>query len=91
MRLVYLTFIKPNNSAKSTIEHAHESSVVMLIPLWILGFGSIFVGYIFKDLFLGLGVDTWNSSLFQLATHVSFFESEFLSFKIKLIKFIFII
>jgi NADH-ubiquinone oxidoreductase chain 5 len=61
----------------------------MLIPLWILGFGSIFVGFIFKDLFLGLGVDTWNSSLFQLVTHVSFFESEFLSFKVKLIPFIF--
>jgi len=30
----------------------------MLIPLFILGFGSVFVGYLFKDLFLGLGVDT---------------------------------
>jgi len=30
----------------------------MLIPLVILGFGSIFVGFIAKDLFLGLGVDT---------------------------------
>jgi hypothetical protein len=30
----------------------------MLIPLFILGFGSIFVGFIAKDLFLGLGVDT---------------------------------
>jgi hypothetical protein len=30
----------------------------MLVPLLILFLGSIFVGYIFKDLFLGLGVDT---------------------------------
>lgn len=89
IRLVYLTFIKTNNSPRVGISDAHESSLVMLIPLWILGFGSIFVGFIFKDLFLGLGVDTWNSSLFQLITHVSFFESEFLSFKIKLIPFIF--
>ena len=43
----------------------------------------------FKDLFLGLGTDTWNNSLFQLITHNSFFESEFLSYKIKLIPFIF--
>jgi NADH-ubiquinone oxidoreductase chain 5 len=89
IRLVYLTFIKPNNSSKGLINGAHESSTIMLIPLWILGFGSIFVGFLFKDLFLGLGVDTWNSSLFQLVTHVSFFESEFLSYKIKLIPFIF--
>jgi len=89
IRLVYLTFIKPNNSSKAIINNAHESSTVMLIPLWILGFGSIFVGFLFKDLFLGLGVDTWNNSLFQLVTHVSFFESEFLSYKVKLIPFIF--
>ena len=89
IRLVYLTFIKPNNSSYSDISNAHESSIVMLIPLWILGFGSIFVGFLFKDLFLGLGVDTWNTSLFQLVTHVSFFESEFLSYKVKLIPFIF--
>jgi len=30
----------------------------MLIPLIILGFGSIFIGFIAKDLFLGIGVDT---------------------------------
>jgi hypothetical protein len=30
----------------------------MLIPLFILGIGSIFIGFLFKDLFLGLGVDT---------------------------------
>jgi NADH-quinone oxidoreductase subunit L len=40
------------------ISHAHESDNIMLIPLLILGFGSIFVGFICKDLFLGLGVDT---------------------------------
>jgi hypothetical protein len=30
----------------------------MLFPLIILCFGSIFVGFLAKDLFLGLGVDT---------------------------------
>jgi NADH-ubiquinone oxidoreductase chain 5 len=61
----------------------------MLTPLFILGFGSIFIGFLFRDLFLGLGVDTWNVSLFQLPSHISYFESEFLDFKIKLIPFIF--
>lgn len=89
IRLIYLTFLKPNNSSAVIISHAHESAPVMLIPLLILCFGSIFVGFIAKDLFLGLGVDTWNSSLFQLVSHVSFFEAEFLSFNVKLIPFIF--
>jgi hypothetical protein len=30
----------------------------MLVPLLILSLGSIFVGFLAKDLFLGLGVDT---------------------------------
>ena len=89
VRLIYLTFLKSTSSAKAHISHAHESSTIMLIPLFVLCFGSIFVGFLAKDLFLGLGVDTWNSSLFQLITHVSFFEAEFLPFEIKLIPFIF--
>jgi len=89
IRLIYLTFLSNNNSNWSTIASVHESSTIMLIPLFILGFGSVFVGYLFKDLFLGLGVDTWNGSLFQLSSHVSFYEAEFLPFYIKLIPVIF--
>lgn len=89
IRLIFLTFIRPNNSSHAIISHAHESSWIMLTPLLILCIGSIFVGYVAKDLFLGLGVDTWNNSLFQLITHVSFFEAEFLDFKVKLIPLIF--
>ena len=89
IRLIYLTFLKPASGSKVFISNAHESSTIMLIPLIVLCFGSIFVGFLAKDLFMGLGVDTWNSSLFQLVSHVSFFESEFLPFQVKLIPFIF--
>jgi NADH-ubiquinone oxidoreductase chain 5 len=89
IRLIYLTFFKTTSSSAYYISTAHESSIIMLIPLFILGIGSIFIGFLFKDLFLGLGVDTWNTSLFQLVTHISYFESEFLDFEIKLIPFIF--
>jgi len=44
-----------------------------------------------KDLFLGLGVDTWNGSLFQLPNNCYYVEAEFLPFYIKLIPFIFTI
>jgi len=57
-RLIYLTFIKTTNSSIPIINNAHESPVIMLIPLLILCIGSIFVGFMAKELFLGLGVDT---------------------------------
>jgi NADH-ubiquinone oxidoreductase chain 5 len=58
IRLIYLTFIKKNNNSKKIVSNIHESSFVMLVPLLILFFGSVFIGFFFKDLFLGLGVDT---------------------------------
>ena len=33
----------------------HESPPIMLVPLVILGLGSVLAGYIFKDLFMGYG------------------------------------
>ena len=89
IRLIYLTFLSNNNSSHYIMSHVHEAPLVMMIPLVVLGFGSIFVGFIAKDLFLGLGVDTWNGSLFHLSSHVFFFEAEFLPFYIKLIPVIF--
>jgi NADH-ubiquinone oxidoreductase chain 5 len=58
IRLIYLTFLKETNSTKVFISHVHESDFFMLIPLFILAFGSIFFGFVAKDVFLGLGVDT---------------------------------
>lgn len=89
IRLIYLTFFKVTNADKNIIESAHESNLFMMLPLFLLAFGSIFIGFIAKDLFLGMGVDTWNNSLFQLITHNSSIEAEFLPFYIKLIPFIF--
>ena len=89
IRLIYLTFLKNPTASYKYIINTHESSALILIPLFTLGLSSIFIGFIFKDIFLGLGVDTWNSSLFQLISHIAFFESEFLTFYIKLIPLIF--
>jgi NADH:ubiquinone oxidoreductase subunit 5 (subunit L)/multisubunit Na+/H+ antiporter MnhA subunit len=58
VRLIALTFLKQTNSSKQIIINVHESSLIMLIPLLLLFLGSVFIGFLFKDLFLGLGVDT---------------------------------
>src|SRR5262249_4657537 len=38
-------------------DQAHESPMVMLVPLGVLAAGSIFAGFPFKDLFVGHGVE----------------------------------
>ena len=43
----------------------HESPMVMLIPLIVLAIGSIFAGFLFKDLFIGHGAENyfWGDSI----------------------------
>nr|YP_001648629.1 NADH dehydrogenase subunit 5 [Agelas schmidtii]ABW83922.1 NADH dehydrogenase subunit 5 [Agelas schmidtii] len=51
-RLIYLTFITNTNSKKEIIFWAQESPWVVMVPLLVLAFGSVFVGYIGKELAL---------------------------------------
>ena len=46
----------------------HESPAVMIIPLMILAIGSILIGFIFKDLFIGPDSFNkfWKSSIFLI-------------------------
>ena len=56
------------NNKQLTVESIHESPMVMLIPLLILATGSIFAGFFFKDLLIGLekSYEFWSSSIFFL-------------------------
>jgi NADH-quinone oxidoreductase subunit L len=54
-RLIFITFHgRPHD--REHYEHAHESPLVMLIPLAFLAAGSILSGFPFKELFVGHGV-----------------------------------
>jgi len=57
MRLSFLTFLSPPNGSKSVILGGHESPISMMLPLLILSFPSIFIGYLSRDLFIGLGTN----------------------------------
>jgi proton-translocating NADH-quinone oxidoreductase chain L len=81
-RLIYLTFISNTNSSQKVWKASHESGYRMSIPLFILAFGSIFIGYIFRDLFIGFGTPFFNNSIFFLHTD-SFVTGEFLPVYIK--------
>nr|QXO87014.1 NADH dehydrogenase subunit 5 [Stichodactyla haddoni] len=50
LRLVYLTFISNTNSKKEVFSHAHEGSWNLSLPLVFLALGSIFVGYLTKEI-----------------------------------------
>ena len=88
-RLLVLTFISENNAYKSVMKNVHESSWIMILPLMVLVFGSIFVGYLAKDLFLGLGSDAFLNSIFVHPKNLVFIDAEFIPYHIKLIPLIF--
>jgi NADH-quinone oxidoreductase subunit L len=70
-RLILVTFHgRPHD--RHHYEHAHESPMVMLIPLGFLAAGSILSGYPFKELFTGQGVATFfrDSLKFAEGNHV---------------------
>lgn len=61
----------------------------MGIPLILLAFGSLFVGYLGKDMIIGLGSTFWGNSIFVLSEHMSFLEAEYLPYHIKVLPLIF--
>tara|TARA_Y100000590_G_scaffold76753_1_gene84957 strand:- start:2680 stop:4593 length:1914 start_codon:yes stop_codon:yes gene_type:complete len=67
-RLIFKTFHGEYNNKNQPISTIHESPMVMIIPLIILAIGSVFAGFIFKDLFMGYGIfmDFWQGSIFFL-------------------------
>lgn len=52
-RLMFLTFYGKRRGDKHTHQHAHESPMVMLIPLGVLALGAIFSGMIWYGSFFG--------------------------------------
>ncbi len=50
----------------------------MMVPLMLLAIGSLFVGYLFKDMMIGLGTNFWGNSLFTLPEKNLFIESEYI-------------
>ncbi|WP_341234382.1 NADH-quinone oxidoreductase subunit L [uncultured Sulfitobacter sp.] len=56
-RLMFMTFFGKPRGDKHTHDHAHESPMVMLIPLGVLSLGAIFSGMVFYNSFFGHAED----------------------------------
>jgi NADH-ubiquinone oxidoreductase chain 5 len=56
-RLLAMTFLRAPNGSRVIYEHVHEAPFRMALPLFVLSFGSIFIGYLSRDMFIGMGSD----------------------------------
>jgi NADH-ubiquinone oxidoreductase chain 5 len=76
-RLISLTFLTYPNAKKLDYLNSHEASISVVIPLTILALFSIFFGYIFSDLFVGIGSDFLSNSIFVKPDNITLIEAEF--------------
>jgi len=76
-RLISLVFLTYPNAPKSDYLNSHEASTAVVIPLFLLSLASIFFGFIFSDLFVGIGTDFFGNSLFIHPNHITLVEAEF--------------
>jgi NADH-ubiquinone oxidoreductase chain 5 len=71
--------LSESNGFKSVVFGVSDSSFKMALPLFILTFPSIFVGYLLRDLFIGFGTGFWNNSIFNFPTNLNLIDAEFAS------------
>jgi NADH-quinone oxidoreductase subunit L len=71
-RLLFMTFSGEPRADHHTMEHAHESPPVMLLPLVVLAAGAVFAGMLGYGLFVGEErAEFWGSSIFVAPSHDS--------------------
>lgn len=66
-RLLALTFYGKSRADHHTLEHAHESPLVMLVPLFVLAAGAVVSGFLLEPFFVGEErTEFWGASLLDL-------------------------
>jgi NADH-ubiquinone oxidoreductase chain 5 len=76
-RLISLVFLSKPNGPKIVYLNSHEANISVVIPLLILALFSLFFGYVFSDLFVGVGSDFFGNSLFIHPNNLALIEAEF--------------
>lgn len=85
-RLVYYTFLGKPSGFKSVYAHFHDTSNIMIFVFVVLSFGSMFSGFLLRDLFVGAGTDFWgNSILLPEGNRPVLISYEFIPTMIKLV------
>lgn len=76
-RLICLVFLSVPNGPKQSYLNAHEANNKVIIPLFLLALFSIFFGFIFYDLFVGMASDFFGNAIFMKPNNISLIEAEF--------------
>ena len=63
-RLLFIIFFSNTNEYFYYLKKIHELSISLSIVLFNLFIGSVYLGYIFKDLFINFGNFYWQNSIF---------------------------
>nr|YP_011008101.1 NADH dehydrogenase subunit 5 [Dictyotopsis propagulifera]WBP69967.1 NADH dehydrogenase subunit 5 [Dictyotopsis propagulifera] len=85
IRLLTLCFLSEPNGSRFLILSASESNWLIGFVLAALALPSIFIGYLTKDLFVGLGTNFWGNSIFILPQQLTVLDAEFIPLFFKLI------
>ena len=80
VRLIYLTFITNTNANKEIFKGVGESSWNITFPLLLLGLGSIFVGYLAKEVVLSNVINPVVSNFIKITPFVLSLLGMFLAF-----------
>jgi NADH-ubiquinone oxidoreductase chain 5 len=74
------------NGYKPIAASAHEIPTPLLgLPLFLLSGLSLISGYLFKDLFIGLGTTFFRNAIFVLPSNYIYIDAEFIPTLIKLL------
>lgn len=66
-RLIFMTFHGANKTSERILKHIHESPMIMMCPLIVLGLGAVAAGFVFSSDFVGEShLRFWGGSLFVL-------------------------
>lgn len=84
-RLLYLTFLSKPNGYRALLVHAHEAPWKMALPLFILSIPSIFIGYLTKDMIIGLGTDFWRGAIYIQPKNFTLIDAENIPITAKLL------
>lgn len=77
IRLLSLTFFTKPSANQSSYMNAHESSMIIVVPLVVLSVFAIIFGYIASDLYRGPGSDFLGSSIHLHPNHIAVIDGEF--------------
>jgi NADH-quinone oxidoreductase subunit L len=69
-RLLLLAFHGKSRADEKVVAHAHESPMVMILPMAVLGVGAVIAGYVGYEAFVGEAAHQfWGSSIMILPDH----------------------